>query len=175
MGSPEPDQFYFTYLLGPAQTAQLAPDGEGFAEVKALVTDLAGNETTLTVAKAVPVDTLAPATPDVVGDAVVVYTRIPWGSDTTDGAKRWLLRGGEGAAESDTRVRVYDGATIDGAMFLGQTAVNEDGAFGALPGEPGAFALVPADSGAVSTRMSMKMTRGTLTADSGNARVMCCV
>ena len=144
VGVAEPDQFAFTYILGPGQTANLAADVEGSIQVKTLVTDLAGNPTTLTVAAAVPVDTLAPESPDVDTEGAIVFTRFPWGSDATHGDKAYLLRGEENAVEGGAFVRVYDSVAIEGAMFLGQVTAGGDGSFGAQPGENGAFELVPA-------------------------------
>ena len=78
-----------------------------------------------------------------VADRAIIFTRIPWGNDATDGDKAYFLRGDESAVEGEARIRVYDAATIDGASFLGQTTAAGDGSFGAEPGENGAFELVP--------------------------------
>ena len=145
VGPAEPDQLAYTFRLSKQQTVAFASDLEGTGSVVARVTDLAGNETELTVVSDIAVDTLAPASPDVATQGHIIYSRMPWGSDGTDGAKRFFLRGEAGAVEGDTTVRVYDAENISAAMFLGQTGADESGAFGALPGEEGAFKLVAVD------------------------------
>ena len=145
VGTAEPDQFAYTFRLSAVETVALAEGVEGTGSIVAQVTDLAGNAGELTVVEEVAVDTLAPQAPDVATEGRVIYSRMPWGSDATDGSKAFFLRGEAGAVESGAHVRVYDSEDPSSAMFLGQATTTQDGAFGSLPGENGAFKLVAVD------------------------------
>jgi hypothetical protein len=143
VGDAQPDQFAYTYQLEAAQTLLFAEGLEEGGTIQLGAIDLAGNEATLVLADSLPVDTTAPSVPDVGSDSAIVFTRIPWGNDATDGAKTYLLRGESGAVEPGNAVLVYDGEFTSTALLLGQAQAGVEGDFGAQPGMDGAFKLVP--------------------------------
>ena len=143
--TPNPYRTTFTHTFVEGETGTLpawAADEE--VQVLAEMTDLAGNTATHK-AGLMRVDTLAPGTPGVATSDRILYTRIPWGSDDTDGVKRFYVRGEEGAVDGDATVLVFDGPDPALAGEVGRIQADEGGAFGAAPGEEGALALVPAD------------------------------
>lgn len=80
----------------------------------------------------VVLDTAAPPAPDTAGDGVVVYERIPWGAEKSQGLPAFEVRGLAGAAPEAIRLTARSGA-ID----RGSGPVAEDGSF--------ALALAPVD------------------------------
>ena len=106
--------------------------------------DLAGNTAQITLGQVV-LDTLPPTFPDTWTDKSIVYTRIPWGSDATGGAKSYFLRGAAGAMEPDSWALVYDGTDPAQSQLIGIVQTSSDGAFGGEPGSPQTFSLAPPD------------------------------
>jgi hypothetical protein len=138
----------FSYHLVEGEGGTVPLRTEETVVLKAILEDLAGNQTTLELFE-VAVDTKPPQLLDVETPGRVVYTRIPWGSEVTDGVKRFYVRGGVGAVESDARVVIFDGPEPATAAQIGFAQAAPDGSFGAQPGEAGAVLLSPADRSVV--------------------------
>jgi len=121
-------------------------------DVVVTLADLAGNVSdpvTLALPSApnpsLTVDTVVPAVPDVETLDRIIYTRIPWGSDATQGVKTFALRGEANGVEPNAAVIVYDAADVATAAEIGRVTADATGAFGGDIGSGREFLLNRAD------------------------------
>jgi len=119
------------------QVEVLDPGVEGAAAVEARITDRAGNTEPALWLGTVRYDYRDPAPPDTRAAGRVVYERVPWGSDATDGRPAYWVRSEPGAVVGEGTVVVHDSEDGLGSV-LGSGSVAPDGSFGPI-------ALVPAD------------------------------
>jgi hypothetical protein len=109
------------------------PQGAYALEVR--LADLAGNEQTVTPEMQPPgfnVDSVAPTAPDVDSPDKIVYQRIPWGRDSTNGVKTFKLVSMANAVDADTKnVLAFDGGDIATASIIGNKNVAA-GTFGEM-------------------------------------------
>ena len=98
--------------------------------LSAQLEDLAGNKATVSLGQEVLVDTVPPAVPDVVTPGRIVYTRVPWGYEGSDGVKAFYLRGEPGAVEPGSEIMVYSEVEPHISVELVRTTASDEGAFG---------------------------------------------
>ncbi len=101
----------------------------GWLPVVVGLEDLAGNSATVTAGE-LHFDFAAPPAPSVAADNTIIYQRIPWGSQSTNGKSRYEVWGDAGAVEENSTLRVLDSETVDGAYQLGSGIADGTGAFG---------------------------------------------
>ena len=104
---------------------------EGTCALLADLTDPAGNTNSAAVViePAFRLDQTTPAAPAVdVADAVV-YRRIPWGSDETDGAKRFDVTGLPNAVEGFAQVAFYETVDAPADQAIARTFADGNGSF----------------------------------------------
>lgn len=133
-----PTSFVFLCVVRPTNGAYTGP-----AVVSAQLVDEAGNGATVVLSSlALTVDTEPPAAPDVETDGRIVYRRIPWGAEETQGAARFDVSGAALAAEPSVRVLARVGAET-----IGRDTVRGDGSFGpvSFPFDAQGLALVASD------------------------------
>ncbi|MEM6732915.1 MAG: kelch repeat-containing protein, partial [Myxococcota bacterium] len=101
---------------------------DGSYTISATARDLAGNPATFSVTDIV-LDTTPPPEPDVNTAGRIVYTRIPYGSNQTAGARRFTLEGASGAATDAAEVVAFDGPSVASASRINDAPVANDGSF----------------------------------------------
>ncbi|MEW5742523.1 MAG: hypothetical protein AB1938_26635 [Myxococcota bacterium] len=101
-----------------------APDIEASEVLTAVLVDRAGNRAEGQLSSRLFVDTRPPAPPDVVTPGRIVYTRVPWGAESTGGLPDFRVVGQAAAAEPGARVRFRSGA-----FDRGDALVTTAGAF----------------------------------------------
>jgi hypothetical protein len=106
---------------------------QGAYDLEVKVADDLGNGATIPLSAAFVVDTLPPPSPDTLTSDLVVYRRVPWGSEATGAGKLFSVRGGAGALDADaTRVFVYDSAAGTSSSIIGSASRRTDGGFDEL-------------------------------------------
>jgi hypothetical protein len=138
----------FNYLFEESGQDTLANDTETTATVFALLEDLAGNTDTVELGT-VTIDTLSPPVPAVVTPNTIIYTRIPWGTDVTDGDEAYWLRGSNGSVEANATVITYALPTAHVSVELGRTTADANGAFGETSVSGDVFSVGLADQDAL--------------------------
>jgi len=103
---------------------------EGDCDIRADVTDGVGNVAVAAsvLAPAFTLDTSAPAAPAVDVDDAIVYTRTPWGSDTTAGQKRFTVVG-NAAVEPFATLAVYEAEGADPEDAVSHVDADSGGSF----------------------------------------------
>jgi hypothetical protein len=104
---------------------------QGAYTVNVSATDLAGNAAESELALPAPglvVDTTAPAAPDVDSPDRIVYSRVPWGAEESEGEPSFSITGEAGAAEPGA-VLIATAAAQEDALELGRVTADADGAF----------------------------------------------
>jgi hypothetical protein len=103
----------------------------GNCDVVADLTDLAGNtnQNAVVASPAFTFDNTPPASADVVSAGVIVYRRVPWGADSTGGAKQFELSGLQGAVEPFARVEVYGDPNDAVSNAIAHVDTDNTGAF----------------------------------------------
>ncbi len=97
------------------------------------------------------VDTGGPGLPKVDEPGHIVYTRIPWGCESTTGREAYCLHGEALAVEPYGVVLVYDGPDTEEAWEIAHAAADDEGSFGSpscADSEPSRFVL-PSSAGEV--------------------------
>lgn len=101
---------------------------DGPVSLRVTLVDAAGNVAEVDLSSlGLKLDTTPPPRPDVDGARVIVYERIPWGSDEAGEAPRYTVSGAAGAALEAAVVRVFSGL-----LLRGEGRPSADGAFGPL-------------------------------------------
>lgn len=130
------------------------PDGP--VSATAQLEDLAGNTADVPLlGLGLVLDTTPPPPPTVDAPGVLVYERVPWGSDATGGVVRYALSGGAGAAPDASLLRAFSGP-----LLRAEAPIAADGSVGALALAPLDTALLEVDSvdraGNVSPRVAVR-------------------
>lgn len=96
-----------------------------------LPADAAGNAMELPIElSSFITDTAPPEPPNVLADGKVVYNRFSYGTEETQGERRFTVTGHSGALPSDAvKVFVYDGNTTDAGYIIGSAIAGSDGGF----------------------------------------------
>ena len=121
---------FVTALYTPAGTESQ----QACVAVNAVVTDLAGNTASLELG-CFWFDFTRPAQPAVNTANQIVYTRVPWGTNSTGGDRLFTLaapeiEGNENpAVEADATMYVWDAEEIDDAGLIGTTTADGSGYF----------------------------------------------
>lgn len=117
----------FTYEV----TWDAAAVGDGNYDIFADVEDRAGNAAHLLL-DTIAADVTVPATPTINIPGAIVFERIPWGSDQTNGDPGFFLVGGPGSVEANATVIVYSDFDIETAAEITRAQAQADGSFGGL-------------------------------------------
>jgi cysteine-rich repeat protein len=103
--------------------------------------DDAGNIMPAATIASFDVDTTPPPVAQTAPDQHVIFTRVPWGNEATEGKRSFCLSGVSGSVAPSSSVIVYDRADVAAAAELGRTVAGDDGSFGVEPCSDAAFQL----------------------------------
>ncbi|MEZ4270845.1 MAG: hypothetical protein R3C68_05255 [Myxococcota bacterium] len=99
---------------------------DGDYSTTAFISDIAGNTTNLSL-PGFTVDLTAPAVPRVDVAGQVLYERVPYGSDETQGRRVFSIGAQDGAVEPGAHVIVFDGVEIASSSELGRSRATTQG------------------------------------------------
>jgi hypothetical protein len=103
----DPNERTYTFSL---TIDEMTSTSSAVAEIRVGLEDIVGNVASQRMPNDLPIDTAAPAAPDVETDGRIVFIRAPWG-DLSDSSSRFELVGDDGAAEPYSTLRVFHPAT----------------------------------------------------------------
>ncbi len=100
---------------------------DGQLSVKAVVTDEVGNSATRSLATPLTIDRTPPTAPSGNRLKQVVFSRAPWGAESTNGVPRMSISADAGSFEANASVFFYDGSDPLGSQELGRGTAAADG------------------------------------------------